>query len=123
MKDQAVQILRDTITKWKAERRFTYEKKEVYPYKSPITEGEYVLRFSNTLNSFFCNDKLIEISLTSTPFHTATLSDNPLSDNINGDKYRLEKHLQTFDDEFYAEVDKRLNDCIDTLSTSDPLFF
>lgn len=122
MNEQTLQILREVIAQWKGERRFTYENKQVFPYKSPITPGEYLLRFSNSLNSFFCEGKLIEITLTSNPFHTATLSDNPLSDNINGDKYRLEKHLQAFDESFYAEVDKKLNDCIDTLSTSDPLF-
>ena len=115
--------MQEVITKWKSERRFTFENKQVHPYKSPITDGEFILRFSNLLNSFFCDKQKIEISLTSRSFHTSTLSDNPLSENPNGDKHRLEKFLEEFDNEFYTQVEQKLNDCIDTLTTSDPLFF
>jgi hypothetical protein len=123
MDSPAIKTIQEVITKWKSERRFTFENKQVFPYKSPITDGEFVLRFSNSLNSFFCDKQKIEITLTSRPFHTATLSDKPLSDNPNGDKYRLEKFLEEFDNDFYKEVEQKLNDCIDTLTTSDPLFF
>ena len=123
MKDEALQIIRDVIQKWQDERRFTFEQKQIHSYKSPITEGEFVLRFTNSLQSFFCNKTLIPIELTSRPFHTNTLSEKPLSENANGDKYRLEKHLEEFDYLFYKEVDGKLSECIDTLTTSDPLFF
>lgn len=123
MKDEALQIIRTVIQKWQGERRFTFEQKQVHSYKSPITEGEFVLRFTNSLHSFFCNGTLIPIILTSRPFHTNTLSEQPLSENVNGDKYRLEKHLEEFDNLFYTEVDNKLSECIDTLTTSDPLFF
>jgi len=123
MKEVAINSIRVAITNWKDRRNFTFENKQVNSYSSPITEGELVLKFSNSLNSFFCNEKTIEISLTSRPFHTVTLSNNPLSDNPNADKYRLDKFLEEFDEAFYSEVERRLNDCIETLTTSDPLFF
>lgn len=123
MNETAKELLQQVITKWKFERRFTYENKQVIQYNSPISDGEFVLRFTNSLNSFFCNKETIEIALTSRPFHTATLSENPLSENPNGDKDRLLKFLEQFDNDFYAEVEKKLNDCLDTLNTSDPLFF
>lgn len=75
------------------------------------------------MNSFIWQGKPIEISKASRPFHTATLSDSPLSDNPNGDKYWLEKFLKEFDNEFYTEFENKLNDCIDGLTTTDPLFF
>jgi hypothetical protein len=123
MNDKAINSIREAITNWKGKRNFTFENKQIYSYNSPITNGEFVLRFSNSLNSFFCNGNTIEISLTSRPFHTGTLSDTPISDNPNGDKYRLEKFLEEFDEAFYTEVERKLNDCIETLTTSDPLFF
>lgn len=123
MKEEAITSIREAIANWRGRRNFTFENKQIYSYNSPITKGEYVLRFSNSLNSFFCNGKTIEISLASRPFHTGTLSDTPLSDNPKGDKHRLEKFLEDFDNEFYTEVENRLSDCIETLTTSDPLFF
>jgi hypothetical protein len=123
MNKVAIESIQEAITTWKSKRNFTFENKQVHPYKSPIVDGEYVLRFTNSLNSFFCNGKTIEISLTSRPFHTGTLSEKPLSDNPKGDKHRLDKFLEEFDSAFYTEVENRLNDCIETLTTSDPLFF
>ena len=123
MKDIAITSIREAIANWKGKRNFTFENKQVYSYNSPITKGEFVLKFSNSLNSFFCDGKTIDISLNSRPFHTGTLSDNPLSDNPESDKYRLDKFLEEFDESFYSEVERRLNDCIETLTTSDPLFF
>lgn len=123
MKEEAIKNIQDAINNWKNERRFTYENKQVHPYKSPIVDGEYVLRFTNSMNSFICQGKPIEISKASRPFHTATLSDSPLSENPNSDKYQLEKFLEEFDNEFYKEVENKLNDCIDELTTTDPLFF
>jgi hypothetical protein len=123
MNEKAINSIREAITNWKGKRNFTFENKQIYSYNSPIINGEFVLRFSNSLNSFFCNGNTIEISLTSRSFHTGTLSDTPISDNPNGDKYRLEKFLEEFDEAFYTEVERKLNDCIETLTTSDPLFF
>jgi len=123
MNERALDILRDVITAWKNEKIYTFENKQVYSYKSPVSNGEYILQFSNSLKSFFCKEKLIEINLTSRPFHTGTLSDNPISQNIEGDKHRLVKLLAEFDSQFSTEVDKSLSDCIESLSTSDPLFF
>lgn len=119
----AIEAIKEAIATWKSKRNFTYENKQVHPYKSPIVEGEYVLRFTNSLNNFFCNGKKIEISLTSRPFHTGTLSDNPLSENPKGDKHRLDTFLAEFDADFYTAVENKLNDCIDTLTTSVHLFF
>lgn len=123
MNKTAIESIQEAITTWKGKRNFTFENKQVHPYKSPIVDGEYVLRFTNSLNSFCCNGQTIQISLTSRPFHTGTLSEKPLSNNPKGDKNRLDKFLEEFDNDFYTEVENRLSDCIETLTTSDPLFF
>lgn len=123
MNEQAFQILKEVIDKWRSTRRYTFENKKIDSYKSPIVDDEFVLRFSNSVNSFFCNGKLIPVSLISRPFHTNTGSDDQLLQNINGDKYRLEKFLKEFDEKFYEEIEKKLENCIETLASSDPLFF
>ncbi len=123
MNQQAIGILKEVITKWTELRRFTFENKKVDSFKSPIIDDEFVLRFSNSVNSFFCKGQLIPINLVSKPFHTNTISNNTLSKNFNGDKYRLEKFLEEFDEQFYKEVENKLENCIETLTTSDPLFF
>jgi hypothetical protein len=123
MREEAMQAIQEAITAWRNNRVFTFENKRITHYKSPITDGEYMLIFSNTVNSFFCDKQQMEISLSTRPFHTATLSKNPLSDNPKGDKYRLEKFLEEFDKEFYALVENKLSECIENLTTSDPLFF
>ena len=123
MNNTAIEAIKEAITTWKGKRNFTFENKQFHLYKSPIEDGEYLLRFTNSLNSFFCKGQTIQISLTSRPFHTGTLSEKPLSDNPQGDKQRLDKFLEEFDNDFYTQVENRLNDCIETLTTSDPLFF
>jgi hypothetical protein len=123
MNQQAIQILSEIIERWKGSRRFTFENKKIDSYKSPITNDEFVLRFTNSVNSFLCNGVLIPINLVSRPFLTNTISDNPLSQNKNADKYRLEKFLEEFDEQFYKELETKLENCIETLTTSDPLFF
>lgn len=117
------QALQEAITNWKKIRRFTFENKQVHSFKSPISDGEFILTFSNSLRSFMCKDKTIDVTSDSGKFHTATLSDNPVSENFNGDKLRLEKFLEDFDNSFYTLVDQKLSECLDTLYTTDPLFF
>lgn len=56
-------------------------------------------------------------------FHSTTLGNNPISDNENADKIRLDKFLMDFDDQFNELVEEKLNECSETLFTSDPLFF
>jgi hypothetical protein len=123
MNQTAIDILRQVIKKWQVQRQYTYENKQVHVYKNPMVQDEMVLRFSNSLYSFFCKDKNIEIFLSSEPFFTATIGESSLSDNVNGDGYRLEKHLEEFDELFYQEVERKLSECIDSLTTSDPFLF
>ncbi|MDP2162478.1 MAG: hypothetical protein Q8K02_18500 [Flavobacterium sp.] len=122
MNQEAIGILKEVVTKWTSIRRFSSENKKVDSFNSPITDDEFVLRFSNSINNFFCDGKQISINLVSKPFHTNTISDNPLSRNIKGDKYRLEKFLDEFDELFYKEVENKLDKCLETLTTSEPLF-
>lgn len=123
MINDAKSNIQEVINKWKSEGRFQNENKQVQQYKSPIADGELLLRFSNSLKRFFCQGKPVEISKESRPFHTTTLSENPLSNNPKGDKSRLEMFLDEFDNDFYLEVENKLNDCIDSLAASDQLFF
>ncbi len=124
MKEQSIAAIRQTIENWKAAKRYTYHQKElIVAGKSPIVDGETVLRFKNSLKSFFCQGKLIPVEYTSKLFHTTTLSDHPISINPNADEYKLKAFLEKFDDEFDDLVDRELSNCPDSLTTSDPLFF
>jgi hypothetical protein len=124
MKTQAKELIQEAITSWKSKKQFTIEEKQVHSYNSPIVDGEYVLIFTNSLNSFICNGKPFEISHTSRPFHTGTLSEQPISENPKGDKHRLEKFLEELDIEFFIKVENKLNECLETLSKSaDSLFY
>ena len=120
MNTDALQTIRESITNWMGERRLTFENKKVHPMKNPAYEGEYVVFFTNSVSSFFKDGKLIEISLRSKPFITGTLSDNSLSKNPKGDGIRLKEFLEEFDNDFYQEAEKKLED---SNQTSDPLFF
>jgi hypothetical protein len=122
--NEAVKRLQEVISSWQKKRRYTYQNKGIVFFaQNPAIPGEYILHFGNSVYSFFCNDKLIPINLVSKPFLTRTLSDNPLSENPMADKDALEKLLDKFDNDFYDEVESKLNDCVDKLTVSDPLFF
>lgn len=123
MKEESIKLLREVIENWKRRKIYTYQQKEVSGGKSPIDKGEILLRFKINLPGFFCQGKEIPISLTSRIFHTATLSEQPLSENASGDKYRLEKFLSDFDEQFDALVSEEFTKCPEIIFTSDPLFF
>ena len=65
----------------------------------------------------------MDIDKTSTIFLTTTISDNPISDNENADKIRLNEFLVNFDDEFNRFVEEKIDECQDNLIASEPLFF
>ena len=124
MNELSAKKLQEVIDNWKGKRRYTYEnKKVILCYKNPAAPEERILAFENSVYSFFCNEKLIPIRLVSKYFLTQTLNNNPLSENPMADKNALEKMLEEFDNEFYEKVENELNNCIDKLTTSDPLFF
>jgi hypothetical protein len=119
---QSIPLIRQVITEWQKPKYFTYEEKLPHFGRSPISEGEHILRFSAKINSFFCQKELIPIELTSGIFHTTTLSSNPLSDNVNADAIRLKKFLEDFDEVFYLHVEQKINECEETVMTSDPIW-
>jgi hypothetical protein len=123
MKDESLILIKGVIDTWRNQKSFTYQTKEVFARKSPIKDGEYMLKFQNTLKGFYCKGKEIAITTTSISFHTTTLSNSPLSANVNSDKYRLEKLFDELDKDFYRLVDEKLSECDETPFTSDPLFF
>ena len=123
MNQQAAEKLRVVISAWKARTLYTYHQKNGGVAKSPVVSGEVILRFNCTLQGFFCQGLPIEITLDSKSFHTTTLSESPLGDNPDADKYRLEKFLNDFDQQFEAYVSDKFAECSETIFTSDPAFF
>lgn len=123
MKEESTKLIKETLDNWRKLKHFTYQQKEVAVGQSPIVDGEVILRFTNTLHGFLCKGQEIPISLTSRAFHTTTLSPSPLSQNASADKFRLEKILKEFDDQFDALIDEKLTECEDVIYTTDPLFF
>jgi|WetSurMetagenome_2_1015567.scaffolds.fasta_scaffold228684_1 hypothetical protein len=123
MKEESIKLIKATLDNWRIGKNYTFQQKNISVGKSPIVEGEYILKFDNTLHGFICKGKEIQISITSKPFHTTKLSNSPLSENVNSDKLRLEKILKEFDEEFDSKVNEKLTECDDIVYTSDPLFF
>lgn len=121
-KEQNIPLIRDVITEWEKTKYFTYEEKQVLFGNSPITKGEYIFRFIAKIHNFFCQETLIPIELASNLFHTTTLSDIPLSNNPKADATRLKKFLEEFDEKFYAYVGQKINECEETVLTSDPIW-
>ncbi|MFA6924776.1 MAG: hypothetical protein WC223_11055 [Bacteroidales bacterium] len=126
MKEEALKIIKGVLEKWINTKRYN-ETKKVFSYVSPINKGEYILYFYST----FCYFKNIDGKTNKEPsfiskeskhfFQTATLSDMPLLENMNADRYRLEEYLEKFDNEFYEQIEKEING--DNFFTSDPFFF
>jgi hypothetical protein len=123
MNSQALEKIKQSIEDWNGRKYYTYQTKTFLVSKSPINPDEYILRFTTSVQSFFCNGELIKMDLGSKMFHSTTLGDNPVSDNENADKFRLDKFLIDFDDQFNELVEEKLSECSETSFTSDPLFF
>ena len=122
MNEDSLKAIQHTIGEWKKKRSLTYENKAVGARKSPITRDEYLLFFSNTI-FFFCGTKEIVVYDQMEVFQTMTLGKNPLSDNQNSDAFRLKGLLDNFDSQFNEKVQKKLDECTQNLTSSDPVFF
>lgn len=120
MKEESKRKMQELLDGWRATRNYTYELKQVLSCKSPIHEGEVILKLTNTLKGFYFDGKEVEISKISKPFHTTTLSIDPLSANVNADYLWLKQLIKEFDDEFYPLIDEKLAECGDVFLTSDP---
>lgn len=101
-----IQEIRDILIKWK-EDEFDNNSKSFKEYPSPIVDGEYyfVLQRIQELN-FPGKSKTVEAKRT---FHTQTFAPTPLSDNPNGDRYRLNKLLQAFDNEYDQKFEEEIS--------------
>ncbi|RKQ50616.1 hypothetical protein BXY85_1632 [Roseivirga pacifica] len=123
MNKEALKAIQEVIVEWRGRRRFTYENKQISADKSPIVKDEYLLKFHNSISSFFCEGKKIEIQLSSKLFQTTVLNSDASNENSKADAYRLKDMLKEFDDAFYNEMEKKIEGCTDSLTISDPIFF
>lgn len=123
MREESIRLLRQVIEDWKRRKVYTYQSKDITHGKSPVTAGEVIMRFHIQLQGFYCQGKEIPIALSSQIFHTTTLSDSPLSENVSSDQWRLEKFLKDLDEQFDALVSQKFTECPEVVFTSDPLFF
>ncbi|MBO6495547.1 MAG: hypothetical protein JJ909_02970 [Roseivirga sp.] len=123
MNKEVLKAIQDVITEWRGRRKFTYENKLISVDKSPIVQSEYLMKFHNSISSFFCEGEKIEIQLSSNFFQTTGLNNDNLGENSTADAHRLKHLLEEFDNAFYEEVDRKIEGCANSLSTSDPIFF
>lgn len=120
---EALEKIKEEIIKWENRKFYTYQTKNFYSYKSPISSGELMIRFNASLKNFNCNNIAISIDLTSKLFHTTTLGRDPFSDNENADIIRLNEFLTDFDNQFDEFVEQKINECEDTLLNVEAFFF
>lgn len=120
---EALEKIKEEIIKWENRKFYTYQTKNFYSYNSPVSDGEYILKFTTSIKNFKCSNQPMDIDKTSTIFLTTTISENPISDNENADKIRLNQFLVDFDDEFNRFVEEKIDECQDNLIASEPLFF
>lgn len=123
MNAKALEKIKLSIEEWNNRKYYKYQNKKFVPSKNPINPEEYTLQFKTSLHSIFCNGELIKIDLASKLFYTTTLETNPISENENSDKIRLDKFLMDFDDQFNELVEEKLSECSETLFTSNPNLF
>lgn len=119
----ALERIREVIIEWEKRKFYTYQTKKCYPYESPVSQDEFILRFTTSLKNFNCNNTNIPIDLISKPFLTTTISNNTFSDNQNADKIRLVEFLVNFDNQFNELVEEKINECQDNLIASEQFFF
>lgn len=120
---EALEKIKEEIIKWKNRKFYTYQTKNFHSYNSPVSDGEYILKFTTSIKNFKCSNEPMDINKTSTIFLTTTMSENPISDNENADKIRLNQFLVDFDEEFNRFVEEKIDECQDNLIASEPLFF
>lgn len=121
--DEARQIIVAVLQEWHKRTDFTYQEKMIHSGHNPTMAGEALFYFENSVNSFFCQGKLIPIRLMSDPYTTVTLSTPSIADNPLADKYRLEKFLIDFDEKFREMAQRLMDECPEKTTTSDPFFF
>ncbi|OEK01168.1 hypothetical protein BFP97_06430 [Roseivirga sp. 4D4] len=122
MNQESLKAIQDTIAEWKSKRNLTYENKDVGARKSPITSGEYLLFFSNSV-FFFCGNEKVTIREEMGVFQTMTLGNNSYSENSEADAHRLKEKLDNFDADFDEIVKRKLDECSESLGSTDPIFF
>ena len=84
--------------------------------------GEFILIFSIRIEGFFIKETMEPISLYFEKLFQTNDISNPNSNNVNADAIRLKGILDYFTKEVYKEVETKLSDT-ENLVTTDPLFF
>ena len=115
MNQEALKAIKLVINEWRAERRYPYENKQCYAWAALTSPGEYLLKFSNSIYLTNIKGKTDEIVKLSEGFLTTTLSENSFSENHLADKYRLEQFLKDFDERYYEEANRKIENVHDDL--------
>ena len=84
--------------------------------------GEFILIFSIRIEGFFIKETMEPISLYFEKLFQTNDISNPNPNNVNADAIRLKGILDYFTKEVYKEVETKLSDT-ENLVTTDPLFF
>ena len=124
MNKEVSKSIRVVIDAWKTdEKKYTFESCGFAGFmKSPIVEGEVLIRFHIVVDGFFEDEKYskpINLNSASIPFQTMNLSvDDP--DNPKTDGIRLKAFLDKFTQEAYQDIEGKLAE-YELVFTSDPL--
>jgi hypothetical protein len=109
----ALQDLLDRLELWKTDEFYSGSKSYQY-IESPIVPGEYYFKLRQKVKISMISPPIVLSS--EKTFHTQTLSPEPMSDNIDGDIYRLNGLLPAFDEQFSASVEKEISIAIEKLN-------
>lgn len=124
MNKQVLTAIKQVIQDWKTgTRNYSFETRGMNGFTaSNSVAGEFILIFSIRIEGFFIKETMEPISLYFEKLFQTNDISNPNSNNVNADAIRLKGILDYFTKEVYKEVETKLSDT-ENLVTTDPLFF
>ena len=124
MNKQVLAAIAQVIQDWKTgDRKYSFETRGMNAFTTNSSvDGEFILTFSIRIEGFFIKGTMESVSLYLEKLFQTNDVSNPTSNNVNADAIRLKVFLDNFTKEAYKEVESKLSN-IGDLVTTDPLFF
>lgn len=124
MNKQVLAAIAQVIQDWKTgDRKYSFETRGMNEITtSPSVGSEFILIFSIRVEGFFIKETMEPVLLYREKLFQTNDVSNPTPNNVNADAIRLKGVLNNFTKEAYKEVETKLSN-IGDLVTTDPLFF
>lgn len=124
MNKQVLAAITQVIQDWKiGDRKYSFETRGMNGFTvNHSVRGEFILIFSIRIEGFFIKGTMESISLCFEKLFQTNDVSNPVPDDVNADAIRLKGVLKNFTKEAYKEVETKLSN-IEDLVTTDHLFF